>query len=164
MEGWGRRMALRGLGIRHCWRLPGRSKKRSILRPRVSSGRRPRTGQSFHAPVVGSAAGVQVVGVQPRSPEMTLSLGQAMCRHTEELSSAREHLLAEKQEALCSTLDTHRLPVIEQRTTALQAETTRALSVRSGAWGEDKLRDRLRALILQEIVAKTRGFPSGDFA
>ena len=65
-------------------------KKRSILRPRVSFSRRPRTGQSFHAPVVGSAAGVQVVGVRPRSPEMTLSLGRAMCRHTEELSSARE--------------------------------------------------------------------------
>ncbi len=35
--------------------------------------------------------------------------------------------------------------------------------VRFGACGEDTLRDRLRALILLEIAAQTRGFPSGEF-
>jgi len=83
-------MALRGLGIRHRWRLPVVRKKRSILRPRVSFGHRLRIERFFTLRTLlrrrraGWRCSAPVPGTIPRLAEPRREL------HCWRLSSARE--------------------------------------------------------------------------
>ena len=66
-EGRGRRMALRGLGIRQGWRLPVDKETQHPASP-VVVVRRPRREGVFHPSGVVALSGVRALGVRPKAP------------------------------------------------------------------------------------------------